>query len=160
MSEEARREKKQRIQDNRERRMHERAQEEKLNHHQIVAPVSNQIVDPAPAQIITNGIQMTPPSDPTIVQPVIGSTIGQQSIAPLAPLTSHILPNLPLAPPPDISTIIPPVLPSIVSVPPPVQIVQTNITTQPEPATVMQQVIQQAQQVQKYSFLKFTRNLH
>lgn len=146
MSEEARREKKQRIQDNRERRLAERATEDKLNQHKMVTSSTalNTILDPAPTQIITNGIQMTPPSDPTIVPP--------PSIAPLAPLSSAILPSLPLAPAAaDITAILPPVVPSIVSMPPPsVQtIIAPAIASQPEPATVMQQAIQQAQQVQK-----------
>jgi hypothetical protein len=141
MSEEARREKKQRIQDNRERRMAERAQEDNLAQQKM----TNQL-DPTPTQVITNGIQMTPPSDPTIVQTIIGSTVGQQGIAPLAPLSANILPNLPLAAAPDISTIIPPVMPSIVSVPPAVQsIMQPNIVTQPEPSTNLAQAIQQVQ---------------
>lgn len=130
MSEQARKEKKQRIQDNRERRMAEKAREDEIVHHHQMAipPLTNgSIIDPTPTQVITNGIHMTPPSDPTIAQPQIVGSFEQN----LAPLSSGILPLPVLAPAPAaISTIIP------------------SVQSDPSPS-VMQQVIQQAQQVQK-----------
>lgn len=126
--------------------MAERAQEEKMAQHEQMSmpqPTNNQILDQAPTQIITNGIQLTPPSDPTIVQSPMGSSIGQ-GMAPLAPLNSTMLPNLAQAP--SISAILPPVVSSMVSMQPPV--VQ-SLVSQTEPSSVMQQVIQQAQQAQQ-----------
>lgn len=118
MSEEARREKKQRIQDNRERRMAEKAQEEMmLQQKQMTIPsqINGSSLDSTSAQIIANGIQLTSPSE-AIVQPQLAQN--------LASLNPGILPSLPQAA--TITTIIP-----------------------SEPQNVMQQVIQQAQQVQK-----------
>jgi ribosomal protein L37E len=122
MTDEARQEKKKRIQDNRERRMAERAQEEAmLQHKQMAIPpqTNGASLDSASTQIITNSIQLNPPPEAAIVQPQLA-----QNMPPLGTLNPGILPALPQAS--AITTIIP-----------------------SEPQTVMQQVIQQAQQVQK-----------